>query len=168
MGRAARGASWVIYDCAREVTFPNAQVVVVEAAGGVWGFRPVRNNRSHMSRSFELGDLIAERQMTFQPRDGQPQEISVRVGRPTRDASAPRETWVCPFQIAGIGDGKTRGIFGADAMQALLLAIHTIPVELASYARDAGGQFMRFGEPDSSFIAACRTAIRYAGDDFPS
>jgi len=120
-----------------------------------------------MSRPFDLGDVIAERQMTFQPRGGEPQQISVRIGRPARDVSAPRETWVCPFQIAGIGDGETHGIFGADAMQALLLAIHIIPVELAAYARDAGGQFLRFGEPDSSFVAACRTTIEYAGDDFP-
>ena len=120
-----------------------------------------------MSRLFELGDVIAERQMTFQPREGEPLEISVRIGRPTQDASTPRKAWVCPFQIAGIGDGETRGIFGADAMQALLLAVHTIPVELAAYARDEGGQFLHFGEPDSSFVSACRTTIEYAGDDFP-
>jgi hypothetical protein len=120
-----------------------------------------------MSRTGELGDVIAERQMTFQPSDVEPRRISVRIGRPTQDASAQRETWVCPFQIVGIGDGETRGIFGADAMQALLLAIHTIPVELAVCIRDSGGQFLRFGEPDDSFVAACRMAIEYAGDQFP-
>jgi hypothetical protein len=93
--------------------------------------------------------------------------VTVRIGRPVLDTSAPHETWVCPFQIDGIGSGKTRGIFGADAMQALLLAIHAIPVELAVCIRDSGGQFLHFGEPDASFVAACRMAIEYAGDEFP-
>jgi hypothetical protein len=117
-------------------------------------------------RTFELGDVIAERRMTFQPRDGGPQEVTVRIGRPILDASAPRPTWVCPFQITGIGDGETHGLFGIDSMQALLHTVHTIPVELAAYARDADGQFLLFGKPDSSFVSACRTTIEYAGDDF--
>jgi uncharacterized protein DUF6968 len=116
---------------------------------------------------FEIGDVIAERRLTFQPREGKPQDVAVRIGRPVVDASAAHETWICPFQIEGIGNGKTRGIFGADAMQALLLAIHTIPVELAVCIRDSGGQFLHFGEPDASFVAACRMAIEYAGDEFP-
>ena len=120
-----------------------------------------------MPTVFDIGDVIAERRLTFQPRDGAPQDVTVRVGRPVLDASAPHETWICPFQIEGIGSGKTRGIFGADAMQALLLAIHTIPVELAACIRDSGGEFLHFGEPDASFVAACRMAIEYAGDEFP-
>ena len=120
-----------------------------------------------MAPDFALGDVIAERHLTFQPRVGAAQDVTVRIGRPVQDSSAPHETWVCPFQIEGIGSGKTRGIFGADAMQALLLAIHTIPVELAVCIRDSGGQFLHFGEPDTSVVAACRMAIEYAGDEFP-
>jgi uncharacterized protein DUF6968 len=115
----------------------------------------------------EIGDVIAERRLTFQPREGRPQDVLVRLGRPVLDESAPHETWTCPFQIEGIGSGKTRGMFGADATQVLLLAIHTIPVELAVCIRDSGGQFLHFGEPDASFVAACRIAIEYAGDEFP-
>jgi hypothetical protein len=115
----------------------------------------------------DIGDVIAERRLTFQPREGVPLDVTVRIGRPVLHASAPHETWICPFQIEGIGSGKTRGIFGADAMQALLLAIHTIPVELAVCIRDSGGKFLHFGEPDASFVAACRMAIEYAGDEFP-
>ena len=117
--------------------------------------------------TIDMDDVIAERRLTFQPSDGVPQDVAVRIGRPVPDTSAPHETCICPFQIEGIGSGKTRGIFGADAMQALLLAIHTIPVELAAFIRDSGGQFLHFGEPDSSFVAACRMAIEYAGDEFP-
>ena len=77
-----------------------------------------------MPTVFEIGDVIAERRLTFQPGEGAPQDVTVRIGRPALDASAPHETWICPFQIEGIGSGKTRGIFDADAMQALLLAIN--------------------------------------------
>jgi len=115
----------------------------------------------------DIGDVIAERRLAFQPPEGGPQDVTVRIGRPVLDASAPHETWICPFQIEGIGSGKTRGICGADAMQALLLAIHTIPVELAVCIRESRGQFLHFGEPDVSFVAACRMAIEYAGDEFP-
>lgn len=114
----------------------------------------------------DIGDVIAERRLTFQQADCVPQDVTVRIGRPVLDTSA-HETWICPFQIEGIGSGKTRGIFGADAMQALLLAIRTIPVELAAFIRDSGGEFLHFGELDSSFVAACRMAIEYAGDEFP-
>ena len=97
-----------------------------------------------MPTVLEIGDVIAERRLTFQPREGGPQDVLVRLGRPVLDASAPHETWIGPFQIEGIGSGKTPGMFGADAMQALLLAIHTIPVELAVCIRDSGGQFLHW------------------------
>jgi hypothetical protein len=100
-----------------------------------------------MPNVLEIGDVIAERRLTFQPHEGAPQDVTVRSGRPVLDESAPHETWICPFQIEGIGSGKTRGMFGADAMQALLLAIHTIPVELAVCIRDSGGQFLHLANP---------------------
>jgi hypothetical protein len=83
------------------------------------------------------------------------------------DPSAQHETWFCPFHIEGIGSETTRGIFGVDAMQALLLAIHTIPVELAAFIQDSPGQLLHLGEPDASFVEACRMAIEYAGDQSP-
>src|SRR5436305_8212425 len=54
----------------------------------------------------DIGDVIAERRLTFQPPDGVPQHVTVRIGRPVLDTSAPHETWICPFQIEGIGSGR--------------------------------------------------------------
>jgi len=60
-------------------------------------------------------------------------------------------------------------ILGVDSLQALLLAVHTVPVELAALMRRSGGQLLSFGGPDSTtFLSGCRTAIQYAGDVFPS
>jgi len=118
-----------------------------------------------MQRTFELGDVIADRRLVFEATEGWTRDVSVKIGRPVRDTSAPRETWVCPYEIQGLGTGRAMGIFGVDAMQALVLAIHTIPSELAAYARNPGGRFLHLGRVDTSFVSACRTALESAGDE---
>jgi hypothetical protein len=120
-----------------------------------------------MRREFELGDVIAERRLVFEATAGWTQDISVKIGRPVLDSLAPHETWVCPFQVQGLGRGRVMGIFGVDAMQALLLAIHTIPAELACYIRDPGGRFLYLGGTDASFVSSCRTVVENTGDAFP-
>lgn len=116
---------------------------------------------------FELGEIIADRHLVFEASEGWTRDVTVRLGRPVLDPSARNETWVCPFQIEGLGRARTMGMFGVDAMQALLLAIHTIPVELATYVIDPGGRFLHLGGVDKSFVSSCRTALQYAGDAFP-
>ena len=120
-----------------------------------------------MQRAFELGDVIAERRLVFEATEGWTRDVSVRIGRPVLDPSAPHETWICPFEIRGLGTGRAMGIFGVDAMQALLLAIHTIPSELAAYVRDPGGRFLYLGDVDTSFVSSCRTVLECTGDVFP-
>ena len=113
----------------------------------------------------EIGDVIAERRLTFQPREGDPQDVLVRL-RPTRtDESAPHETWICPFQIEGIGSGRTRAIFALD-IQALRLAVLESPLTSRVHP-SLGGQFPPFGEPMIAWSAACQMAIEYDGDEFP-
>ena len=118
------------------------------------------------SRQFSLGDILAERSMQFVATAGWTKPLVVRIGRPVRDPESSR-AWVCPYQIEGLGSGEVRGIFGADAMQALVLSLHTIPGELAPYTRDPGGTFMHLGQPDTTFVDACRTALELAGAAFP-
>lgn len=106
-------------------------------------------------RTFELGDLIAERRLTFEATSGETTDVVVRLGRPVQDDRA----WVCPYQVVGMGRERVVGIFGADSMQALLLAIHTIPSELIALMRDPGGRFLRNGEPDDGFLSSCRFVV---------
>jgi hypothetical protein len=120
-----------------------------------------------MRHEFEIGDVIAERRITYEAAAGGRRPVVVRIGRPVLDTSAPNETWVCPFQIQGLDSDRVMGIFGVDAMQALLLAIHTIPAELAVYLREGGGRFVHLGDTDASFISSCRVALENAGDAFP-
>lgn len=117
-------------------------------------------------RIFELGDVIAERRFVFRANAGWSRDVDVKLGRPVPD-SMPGQAWVCPFQISGLDRERVMGIFGADAMQALLLAIHTIPVELAVFARKAGGKFLRHGEVDTTLLSGCRAALEHADGTFP-
>jgi hypothetical protein len=120
-----------------------------------------------MLRDIDLGDVIAERELRFEVPGASPREVVVKVGKPVRDPTANHETWICPFLILGLGREKPMGIFGADALQALLLSLHTIPVELAAYAREVGGRFLQYGEPAAGFVGPCKTALEYAADVFP-
>ena len=118
-------------------------------------------------RQFELGEVIAEREIQFAATAGWTCDVTVRVGRPVRDVES-RRAWVCPFQIVGVGSGRVIGMLGADAMLALLRSLHTIPSELASYMHDPGGTFMRHGEPDTAFVDSCQTMLEYVGTSFPA
>jgi hypothetical protein len=114
-------------------------------------------------RRFELGDVIAERRLTFKADAGWSREVDVRIGRPIPDPSQPGGGWVCTYQILGLGHDRVMGIFGADSVQALLLAVHTIPAELAAFMRDPGGRFLHHGHVDATFLAACRVTLENAG-----
>ena len=120
-----------------------------------------------MTPQFELGTLIAERQIEYEASTGERTPVTVRVGQPHVHVREPHETWVCPLQIEGLGFPQVRGFFGVDAMQALLLCIHIIPSELGQHLRKNGGRFLFLGGPDNSFVSSCRSVLEYCGDAFP-
>lgn len=118
-------------------------------------------------RCFELGEVLAERSLVFEAEAGWSKNVQIRLGRPVLDSSAPGTSWICPFQILGLERDSVKGIFGIDAMQALILAIHTIPVELSSFARETPGKFVWRGRAEATFLFACRTALKYSSDTLP-
>jgi hypothetical protein len=107
------------------------------------------------------------REVLFPPDVGEPHRIVVRLGRPVPDARAPERTWCCPYQVLGIGRDRVSAIFGVDAMQALILALHTVPGELAAYVRTHPGKLASFSAPDTTWLGACRMALEHAGDVLP-
>jgi hypothetical protein len=106
-------------------------------------------------RTFELGEVLASRTVRFRLNNGQPIRLAVTVGRPVPDPEAPYQDWFCPFQITGVGDEVVRAVFGVDAMQALILALHTLPTELRALARDESGSFPDLDE-DLGLTHACK------------
>jgi len=111
---------------------------------------------------FDLGDVIATRKLRFKGADSTLVDVSVSLGKPVPDPRDPQRTRMCPYQIRGIGDERTRAIFGIDTMQALILALHILPIELAAIARDTGGSFID-DEQDLDLTHACRTHMEGFG-----
>jgi hypothetical protein len=60
--------------------------------------------------------------------------IVVRIGRPAPFPDTPDGDWYCPYIIDGMGEHREHFMGGVDALQALLLAISAVRVELTSIA----------------------------------
>ena len=120
-----------------------------------------------MKRTFELGEVIAERRLSFEADAGWTREVVVRLGRPVPDPSEQNGPWLCPYQVDGMGSGHVRAIFGVDSVQALVLAVHTIPAELTPIMREVGGRFLFHEQPETGFLRACRTTMETVGEYFP-
>jgi hypothetical protein len=101
--------------------------------------------------TIDLGEVIAERTFVFAAKAGWSRDVFVKLGRPAPEPQSGGRAWVCPYQISGIERDRVMGIFGVDAMQALLLAIHTIPIDLAVFGRqNAGVRSLRSSRRDVS------------------
>jgi hypothetical protein len=85
-------------------------------------------------------------------------DVTVLLGTPVADPEQPSRAWIWPFQIVGIRDEPVRAIFGVDALQALVLAIHTVPTELRSIAREESG-FFPDGDEDLWLTSACHVHL---------
>ncbi|MFF3069456.1 DUF6968 family protein [Kitasatospora sp. NPDC057904] len=87
-----------------------------------------------MSAEYELGQVIARRELVFTAPDGTQAPVLVAVGAPCRDPEGP--DWYCPYRITGhpgVADRVT-AIFGVDSVQALQLALARLPDELSDAA----------------------------------
>lgn len=112
--------------------------------------------------SFTMTTPIASRTLLYEAADGNKREISLELGTPSRVSLETRDTWCCPFQIDGFGERIIRAIYGIDAMQALVLALHILPAELRALARDDGGRFLN--EADLGLEHACRVHLEIVGE----
>jgi len=96
-------------------------------------------------RTFALGEVLASRTVKYQSPLCPSGELTVQIGQPVPDGEG---AWVCPFQIGGVPDEPVRGIFGVDAFQALILALHIIPTELQAAAREQAEVCAALAEAD--------------------
>lgn len=100
----------------------------VGVAGGI------EQQRSDSAMPDMLGVLIAERRLECRDGAGKRHEVVVRIGKPVLDQE-PKPAWYCPFSITGMGGEIERKAFGEDSVQALLLGLQMIGVELEQYER---------------------------------
>ena len=76
---------------------------------------------------YSMTSVIATREMTWKHKDGSETPVIVSLGPPLPRFSEVNEPadWYCTFQIVGLGDETVRAVFGADGIQAILLALMT-------------------------------------------
>lgn len=97
-----------------------------------------------------LGEVIAERRLDWTGDSGS-EGVVVRIGKPVRDPD-PEGDWLCPIQIAGLGDDMVRAAFGVDAVQALILALQMVHVDLQSGQRRTGRTLQWLEQSDLGFL----------------
>lgn len=78
-----------------------------------------------------LGEVIAERKLE-RPGEKGSDPVWVRIGKPVEE---PEGDWVCPFQITGRGDDEVYAAAGIDAVQALMLCLQMIGLQLRADAK---------------------------------
>lgn len=83
-------------------------------------------------KNVPLGEVIAERCLEAKNEVGEEREITVRIGKPIPDPS-PDATgaWCCPCEITGFADNYLSAAIGEDSVQALVLGLQQIVIELS-------------------------------------
>ncbi|WP_018350901.1 DUF6968 family protein [Longispora albida] len=102
-------------------------------------------------KTYELGEIIAERQLTAHHADGKTYPVLLRIGKPAPDPATPGD-WYCAHQISGVGDGEIRAIFGVDALQALTLTLQSVRELLAQDAAAEGVQLTWLGSDELALV----------------
>ena len=72
-----------------------------------------------------LGKVVATRQLRTADRERR--KVIVRLGQPRRE---PDGSWICPFQITGLGRLRVNAGHGVDAFQAIHNALEGIRIML--------------------------------------
>jgi hypothetical protein len=75
-----------------------------------------------------VGEIIAERNLNLV--GDRPLKVIIRIGKPQIFPDS--RDYYCPYQIIGLGKEKIRYAGGIDSIQALLLALDKIGVDLYS------------------------------------
>lgn len=101
-----------------------------------------------MTTPHELGEVVAERQVDACTHDGGRTPVVARIGTPRPDALSENGDWCCPWQILGLGDEAVNASFGVDSMQALLLGVYRVRLNLAERAEAASARLDWLGLPN--------------------
>jgi hypothetical protein len=84
-----------------------------------------------------ISEMIATR--SLQLGEGQESsEVLVLIGKPQKLPD--HSDFYCPYQVKGAGDEKIRYACGIDPLQALLLALSKLQVDLEVLNKDLGGK----------------------------
>jgi hypothetical protein len=90
----------------------------------------------------ETGAVIASRTISL---DGQP-TVDIELFAPTVDARG--NDYQCGYRIRGLGNDEIRIAFGVDSLQALLMAMQRIAIDLYTSQPGDAGQLTWLGAGD--------------------
>ncbi len=96
--------------------------------------------------NLDMKEIVAEREVVFENKDGERKLITIRIGKPYPISGS---EWACPVALDGLYKGL-HDQYGIDSLQSLNLAIH-LARQLLSYLEEDGGCF--FLEEGSAQIA---------------
>jgi uncharacterized protein DUF6968 len=100
-----------------------------------------------MKLNVELGQVIAERTLTFSAPDRPARTVIVKLGAPKQGPDRP-DDWFCPWQIIGIGSEQVMYTAGVDGFHTLQLVMDMIGVTLYYEAERAGMRMYWLDEAD--------------------
>ena len=83
-----------------------------------------------------IREIVAERILTVENRDGSIAHVSVRLGKP--QLSPEGQDFFCEVQLCGDHDTRIQRVFGLDGFQALQLSIRYVRALLDHYAQQLG------------------------------
>jgi hypothetical protein len=92
----------------------------------------------------DVGEEIAIRELQWQGSDGSHGAVKVRIGKPQQFEDS--VDFYCPVQVIGIGAADVKYAAGADAIQAILLALRMLRVELETRQMEHSGQLTWLGD----------------------
>lgn len=92
-------------------------------------------------KNYPLGEVVAERELTFVASDGPTYAVVVRHGKPVHED----DSWVAPYEIASPHWSKRYAAAGEDSAQALVHSLCIIPDELSALERQFTGRFTWLG-----------------------
>ncbi|NHZ33400.1 DUF6968 family protein [Massilia rubra] len=97
----------------------------------------------------EMLEVIAERELSLTLEDGSVTSIIVKIGKPRPVAGS--DVFRCHFQFLGLHNNRVRYGEGADAMQALILALTKIGSQLYTSPEFRSMRLTSLGERNLGF-----------------
>ena len=87
-------------------------------------------------------EIISHRAIVLR-RGAEQSEVRISIGRPEQDS----QDWQCAVRLEGLGPTTEHVARGVDSVQALLLAVAMVTVQLESRVRDGGATMEWLGLP---------------------
>ena len=99
--------------------------------------------------TYELGEIIAIRELSLIDESGVGRRVEVRIGKPTQFPDS--TDYYAPFQITGIGSEKVLCAGGVDALQALQGVMVVVGAQLQALNSQHGGRLRWEGDSTGGF-----------------